>query len=66
MQRFLALGVIEQTARHDMQEIDTFFHELETIFADPDFTKEQVVEAIRGFIPTFRHEEKGKNLDQKM
>lgn len=66
MQRFLALGVIEQTTRHNMQEIDTFFNKLETIFVDPDFTKEQVVEAIRGFIPTFQHEEKGKNLDQKM
>lgn len=66
MQRFQALGVIEQTTRHNMQEIDTFFQKLETIFVDPDFTKEQVVEAIREFIPTFEHEEKGKNLDQKM
>ena len=32
----------------------------------PDFTKEQVIDAIRKFIPTFKHEEKGKNLDQKM
>ena len=66
MQRFQALGVIEQTTRHNMQEIDSFFKKLETIFVDPDFTKEQVVEAIREFIPTFQHEEKGKNLDQKM
>lgn len=66
MQRFQALGVIEQTTRHNMQEIDTFFQKLETIFVDPDFTKEQVVEAIHEFIPTFEHEEKGKNLDQKM
>ena len=26
----------------------------------------QVVEAIKEFIPNFEHEEKGKNLDQKM
>ena len=31
-----------------------------------DFTKEQVVDAIKEFIPNFEHEEKGKNLDQKM
>jgi hypothetical protein len=66
MQRFHTLGVIEQTTRHNIQEIDSFFGKLETIFAAPDFTKEQVVEAIREFIPTFEHEEKGKNLDQKM
>ena len=31
-----------------------------------DFTKAEVVNAIKSFIPNFEHEEKGKNLDQKM
>ena len=30
------------------------------------FTKEDVVQSIKEFIPHFEHEEKGKNLDQKM
>ena len=66
LQRFQALGVVEQTTRHDMAEINTFFDNLEKIFAKNDFTKAQVVEAIKDFIPNFEHEEKGKNLDQKM
>ncbi len=66
MERFQALGVVEQTARHDMDEINGFFQKLESIFALDDFTKSQVVEAIKEFIPNFEHEEKGKNLDQKM
>jgi len=66
MQRFHALGVVEQTARHSMQEVDAFFSELEQLFAREDFTKADVVEAIKAFIPNFDHEEKGKNLDQKM
>ena len=66
MQRFQALGVVEQTTRHDMTEVDTFFNKLEGIFQKDDFTKAQVVDAIREFIPNFEHEEKGKNLDQKM
>ena len=66
MQRFKALGVVEKTIRRPMNEVDIFFKELENIFAKPDFTKNQVVEAIKGFIPNFQHEEKGKNLDQKM
>ncbi len=66
MQRFKALGVVEKTTRRPMNEVDIFFKELENIFAKPDFTKNQVVEAIKGFIPNFQHEEKGKNLDQKM
>ena len=49
-----------------MQEVNKFFEQLEAIFVMPDFTKEQVIDAIRKFIPTFKHEEKGKNLDQKM
>ena len=66
MQRFLALGVVEQTTRHDMDEVNGFFDKLEGIFAKEDFTKAQIVEAIKTFIPNFEHEEKGKNLDQKM
>ena len=66
MERFHALGVVEQTARHDLNEVNRFFEKLEAIFAKDDFTKAQVVEAIKEFIPNFEHEEKGKNLDQKM
>ena len=66
MQRFLALGVVEQTTRHEMNEVNAFLEKLEGIFAKDDFTKVQVVDAIKEFIPNFEHEEKGKNLDQKM
>ena len=66
MQRFRALGVVEQTTRHEMDEVNGFFEKLERIFAKEDFTKAQVVDAIKEFIPNFEHEEKGKNLDQKM
>lgn len=66
MDRFMALGVVEQTARRNLNEVNAFFVELEGIFASPEFTKVEVVEAIKRFIPNFEHEEKGKNLDQKM
>ena len=66
MDRFAALGVVEQTTRRNMDEVNCFFEELEAIFAAEDFTKAQVVESIKRFIPNFEHEEKGKNLDQKM
>lgn len=66
MNRFQSLGVIEDAKKRSMQEIEGFFHEIEAIFSRPTFTKEEVVKAIQGFIPNFEHEEKGKNLDQKM
>ena len=66
MNRFQSLGVVEQTTRHEMNEVNGFFEKLERIFQKEDFTKAQVVEAVKEFIPNFEHEEKGKNLDQKM
>lgn len=66
MDRFKALGVVEETTRRPMPEVNAFFDKLEAIFHRDDFTKAQVVEAIKEFIPNFEHEEKGKNLDQKM
>ncbi len=66
MNRFMALGVVEETTRRPMPEVNAFFEKLEGLFAKEDFTKAQVVEAIKDFIPNFEHEEKGKNLDQKM
>ncbi|MBR3387232.1 MAG: UDP-N-acetylglucosamine 4,6-dehydratase [Bacteroidales bacterium] len=65
LKRFEALGVIEDTSRRPKVEVDVFFDKLETLFQG-DFTKEDVVLSIKEFIPNFEHEEKGKNLDQKM
>ena len=66
MNRFKSLGVVEQTTRHDMAEVNAFFDDMDSIFKKDNFTKAQVIEAIKKFIPNFEHEEKGKNLDQKM
>lgn len=66
MERFSALGVIEETVRRPMEEVDSFFAELEGIFQKEEFTKAEIVEALKKFLPNFEHEEKGKNLDQKM
>ena len=66
MDRFQALGVVEQTSRHNKEEVENFFNEIEIIFSKSDFTKEQIIEAIKEFLPNFDHDEKGKNLDQKM
>ena len=66
MERFQARGVVEETTRRPMVEVNAFFDELESIFHRDDFTKAQVVDAIKHFLPNFQHEETGKNLDQKM
>ena len=65
MERFKTLGVVEETTRRPMNEVNAFFTKLEALFQG-EFTKEDVVKAIKEFIPNFEHEEKGKSLDQKM
>ena len=66
MERFMSLGVVCESTRRPMNEVNDFFFELEGIFQKEDFIKAEVVESIKKFIPNFEHEEKGKNLDQKM
>lgn len=66
MERFSSLGVVEKTNHRSLPEINSFFNELEGIFAKDNFTKADVVDSIKKFIPNFEHEERGKNLDQKM
>lgn len=66
MDRFQSLGVIEDVKKRPLKEVNDFFNELESIFSKPDFTKAEVVSALESFLPSFHHEEKGKNLDQKM
>jgi FlaA1/EpsC-like NDP-sugar epimerase len=66
MERFSSLGVIEEYPCKPLDQIDTYFAQLQTLFAQPNFTKADVVNLLKVFVPNFEHEEKGKNLDQKM
>lgn len=66
LDRFISLGVICESNHRSMNEVNDFFHQLENIFKEENFTKAEIVESIKKFIPNFEHEEKGKNLDQKM
>ena len=64
--RYAGLGVIEESPRRSRGEVNAFLDRLEILFADPTFTKADVVVELKAFLPSFEHEEKGRNLDQKM
>lgn len=66
LSRFTSLGVITESDYRSKAEVEAFILRLETLFANRNFTKAQVVECLKDFLPNFEHEEKGKNLDQKM
>lgn len=66
MNRFESLGVVTGVIPRPIEELNTFFDEMTTIFQSADFSKADIVAALKRFLPNFEHEEKGKNLDQKM
>jgi FlaA1/EpsC-like NDP-sugar epimerase len=66
MDRFRSLGVIEKSTHHSQTDIASLFNNLKSTFDRPDFTKADIVKVLTEFLPNFEHEEKGKNLDQKM
>lgn len=66
MDRLQALGVITGKAIPDKEKIDDLFVKLESLFDQDSTTKEDVVKAIKEYLPNFEHIETGKSLDSKM
>jgi len=66
LNRFCSLGVIEDYECKAEDEIDTYFSSLTELLDKPDATKSDIVASLKSFVPNFEHEEKGRNLDQKM
>lgn len=66
IERFNALGVIEDVKGRRMEELDVFLQKLQNTLNDSQTEKADIVRVMKQFIPNFEHIEKGKNLDQKM
>ncbi|MRT94801.1 polysaccharide biosynthesis protein [Ancylomarina sp. 16SWW S1-10-2] len=63
---FVELGVIKNSVKRDLKEIDSIFENLEQLFSKDNVTKSEVVKVLTKYLPNFQHIETGKNLDQKM
>lgn len=66
MNRLSSLGVITGKEIPDRERIEKLFAELNGLFEKPGTTKEEIVLAMSGYLPDFRHIETGKSLDGKM
>ena len=66
LDRFQALGVIDSVQPRPRKELDSFLSSLTEIFAKENTTKEEIVTVLKMYLPNFLHEEKNRNLDQKM
>jgi FlaA1/EpsC-like NDP-sugar epimerase len=64
--RFINLGVIKNSVKRDIHEIDEIFERLGRLFASENVTKASIVEILKTWLPNFEHIEKGKGLDSKM
>jgi len=66
LERFAGLGVICNARRRDLADVDAIIERLRGCFASETVTKADVVGVLHGYLPTFAHIEKGKQLDQRM
>lgn len=66
LERFKALGVIDSVKPRPKDELDIFLTALNGVLQKDTTPKEEIVSVLKAYLPNFHHEEKGKNLDQKM
>ncbi len=64
--RFVNLGVIKNSLKRDISEIDDIFSKLRQLFESGNVTKSAIVDILKSWLPDFGHIEKGKGLDSKM
>ena len=66
LDRYLSLGVITGKEIPENKRIEELFITLTSLFEKKETTKEEVVSAIKKYLPNFEHIETGKSLDSKM
>lgn len=66
LDRFQQLGIIDTVVPRPKEELDAFLSELIGLFSREKTSKEDIVLVMKKYLRNFIHEEKGKNLDQKM
>jgi FlaA1/EpsC-like NDP-sugar epimerase len=63
---FINLGVVKNSKKRAVKEIDEIFDSLHKLFASKEITKAGIVEILKEYLPNFEHIETGKGLDSKM
>ncbi len=63
---FINLGVVKNSKKRSIQEIDMIFTQLHHLFDSKEVTKSKIVEILQEYLPNFAHIETGRGLDSKM
>ncbi len=63
---FINLGVVKNSKKRSIQEIDAIFEQFHALFESKEITKAAIVDILKVYLPNFEHIETGKGLDSKM
>ena len=63
---YLEVGVIKSALDFNSMDLDRFQYEIGNMISSGSWEKESLVDLFRSVLPNFRHDEKGRYLDQKM
>jgi FlaA1/EpsC-like NDP-sugar epimerase len=63
---FINLGVVKNSKKRSIHEIDVIFDQLHALFESKNITKSAIVDILKIYLPNFEHIETGKGLDSKM
>ncbi len=63
---FHSLGVVKNSKKRSVAEINQIIESLRTVFNQPKSDKSEIVAALKLYLPNFEHIETGKSLDSKM
>ncbi len=63
---FINLGVVKNSKKRSIQEIDDIFDRLHKLFESKNVTKDAIIDILKEYLPNFDHLETGKGLDSKM
>lgn len=64
--KFVNLGVVKNSKKRSIAEVEALFANLHRVFDTEGATKEDVVEVLKEYLPNFHHISKGKSLDGRM
>jgi FlaA1/EpsC-like NDP-sugar epimerase len=63
---FINLGVIKNSKKRSIEDIDAIFNRLHELFESNKVSKAAIVGILKTYLPNFEHIETGKGLDSKM
>lgn len=63
---FINLGVVKNSKKISIAEIDAISDQLHTLFESKEVTKAAIVDILKVYLPNFEHIETGRGLDSKM